>query len=266
MKNSSKRIFTLIILFVSVLVFSMLAVSSAVASVSQPYATADESIEIEAKYKKASTNKITFNANGGKIGSKNTVAMNIKKGAKIKKFPTTPKRTGYSFKGWFTKKTGGTKINVNTKPSKSLTYYAQWTKKTSSKVLSAEEKKLVGIWVWGQSGGSGVYSVVSGNYLRATGGGEVFSFANDRTFRQIFTRSSDTQYETERKGSWHVSGGTVYLKNQLFKNSFDGGKTYSSWAPLLTPNTSMKIQHGSDEKGKFFITYIGNYDYKYYKR
>jgi len=76
--------------------------------------------------------KVTYNANGGKIGSKKFISTNIKKGTKLKKFPSTPKRAGYAFKGWYTKKTGGKKVNVNTKPSKSTILYAQWKKVSSS--------------------------------------------------------------------------------------------------------------------------------------
>ena len=69
--------------------------------------------------------KITFDANGGKISSSKAISTNIKKGTKIKKFPT-PKRSGYIFNGWYTKKSGGTKISKSTKPRNSITYYAQW--------------------------------------------------------------------------------------------------------------------------------------------
>ncbi|MCL2116458.1 MAG: InlB B-repeat-containing protein [Methanobrevibacter sp.] len=144
--NSSKRIFTLLILFVSILIFSTLTVSAVVVSEKQTYTIDNGNIQIEAKYKKITTYKVTFNANGGKVGTKIKVAKNFNKGAKIKKFPATPKRTGYTFKGWYTKKTGGKKITVNTKPTKSVTLYAQWKKKTSSRVLTAEDKKLIGTW------------------------------------------------------------------------------------------------------------------------
>jgi len=89
--------------------------------------------------------KVKWDANGGKIGTAKTITSNVKKGAKIGKLPKTPKKTGYIFKGWYTKKSGGTKITVTSKVKKKVTYYAQW-KKPSSRVLNAEEKKLVGRW------------------------------------------------------------------------------------------------------------------------
>ena len=72
--------------------------------------------------------KITWDANGGKIGTKKTVTTTVTKGNKIGKLPETPKYTGYAFKGWFTSKTGGTKVTTSTKPTKATTYYAQWSK------------------------------------------------------------------------------------------------------------------------------------------
>jgi uncharacterized repeat protein (TIGR02543 family) len=106
--------------------FSITIVTAVAVSESQNDMTKHDGIQIEVKYKKVSTNKIIFNGNRGKIGSKKTVSVNIKKGTKIGKFPTTPKRNGYIFMGWYTKKTGGTKITKNTKPTKSVVYYAQW--------------------------------------------------------------------------------------------------------------------------------------------
>jgi uncharacterized repeat protein (TIGR02543 family) len=41
-----------------------------------------------------------------------------------------PKRTGYIFKGWYTKKTGGKKVSASTlyRITKNLTLYAHWKK------------------------------------------------------------------------------------------------------------------------------------------
>ena len=70
MKNSSKILALLIILFATVVIFSILPVTASVLITPQTDTTTQEDVLIEAKYKKASTNKITFNGNGGKIGSK----------------------------------------------------------------------------------------------------------------------------------------------------------------------------------------------------
>jgi len=80
---------------------------------------------IESKKKTVKYN-VKWDANGGKIGTKKTIATAVKKGSKIGKFPKTPKRTGYTFQGWYTKKKSGKKITVSNKPTKSVTYTAQW--------------------------------------------------------------------------------------------------------------------------------------------
>ena len=97
-------------------------------------------VKIESKSKTVNY-QITWNANGGKIGSKKTVATTVKKGSKINKIAATPKRSGYTFKGFYTKKSGGTKINKNTKPTKSVTYYAHWEK---TKKTTVDTSKIVG--------------------------------------------------------------------------------------------------------------------------
>ena len=66
--------------------------------------------------------KVTFNANGGSVSKKN---VSIKKGSKIGTLPT-PTRKNYKFVGWYTKKSGGSKVTKSTKFSKATTIYARW--------------------------------------------------------------------------------------------------------------------------------------------
>jgi uncharacterized repeat protein (TIGR02543 family) len=73
--------------------------------------------------------KATFNANKGKISGKAKFVKKVKPYAKLGKLKT-PKRAGYTFKGWYTKKSGGTKIKASTwMYAQNVTYYAQWKKK-----------------------------------------------------------------------------------------------------------------------------------------
>jgi len=122
----NQKFVTIAILITAVLMFSIVSVTAAVASTPQAHTITEDNVVIEAKYKKASSIRVTFDANGGKVGSKKTVINNINKGNKIGKLPSTPKRTGHVFNGWFTKKKGGTKISANTRPTENITYIAQW--------------------------------------------------------------------------------------------------------------------------------------------
>ncbi|MDR0883530.1 MAG: InlB B-repeat-containing protein [Oscillospiraceae bacterium] len=67
---------------------------------------------------------VTFNANGGTAVKAKTIPYNTAVGA----LPT-PTRKGYKFSGWYTAKSGGTKISKTTKITKAVTYTAHWTKK-----------------------------------------------------------------------------------------------------------------------------------------
>ncbi|MDR2966849.1 MAG: InlB B-repeat-containing protein [Methanobacteriaceae archaeon] len=229
--NSSKRIFTLLILMLSVLVFSMITVTAVTVSEQQTNTNHDD-IQIEVKYKKVSTNKIIFNGNGGKIGTKNTVSININKGSKIKKFPTTPKRTSYTFKGWYTKKSGGAKISVNTKPTKSATVYAQWKKKGNSRILNAEEKKLVGLWE--ARGFSSVHLI---------------GFNKDGTFVCSKNGStSSTRYVLQIYGNYQAKNGKIYLTNA--KGAYKD--TYSSSEVLYIKKSDYEVYgSGGKESGGY---------------
>ena len=66
----------------------------------------------------------TFNGNGGKTPSPSTITKeyNVALGT----LPTCS-RTGYTFLGWYTASSGGTKISTTTVVTKDITYYAQWS-------------------------------------------------------------------------------------------------------------------------------------------
>ncbi|MCR5665937.1 MAG: InlB B-repeat-containing protein [Eubacterium sp.] len=92
-------------------------------------------IAVKNKYKDSSVKKfkktmlpikVKYNVNGGKLsGKKSFTAYAYKKVGTLK----TPTRKGYTFKGWYTKKSGGKKVTKKTKLKKNTTLYAHWKKK-----------------------------------------------------------------------------------------------------------------------------------------
>ena len=66
----------------------------------------------------------TFNGNGGSTPSPSSITKeyNVALGT----LPTCS-RTGYTFLGWYTASSGGTKISSDTKITGTVTYYAQWS-------------------------------------------------------------------------------------------------------------------------------------------
>ena len=73
---------------------------------------------------KIKTYTINFNGNGGTVG----VAKKWVNHGNAMEFMPTPKRSGYTFTGWYTAKSGGTKVYSTTKPTKNMALYAQWKK------------------------------------------------------------------------------------------------------------------------------------------
>ena len=66
------------------------------------------------------TYTVTYDANGGKESKTEQI--------RYMSNPTLPsiKRSGYSLKGWYTAKSGGTKIKASYKVTEDVTFYAQW--------------------------------------------------------------------------------------------------------------------------------------------
>lgn len=87
---------------------------------------------------KNSTVTITFNANGG---SCSTSTKSISKGGSLGNLPT-PTRTNYTFDGWYTAASGGTKISASTTFSSNTTVYAHWTINTAKVTLYNADKSV----------------------------------------------------------------------------------------------------------------------------
>jgi uncharacterized repeat protein (TIGR02543 family) len=146
----------------------------------------------------ASKVKIKFDANGGTIGTKITKTKSVRKNKKIGKLPTAA-RTGYVFKGWFTKKSGGKKISKNTRAKRSTTYYAQWAR--------------------------GRYTII----FDANGGTASFSSKSVKYGTMVGTLPSGTKPEYTLAG-WYTApeGGTKYAEDTVY--SIQSGITlYAHW-------------------------------------
>lgn len=71
--------------------------------------------------------EITYNANGGNVSLTKEYILN---GASI--VLPTPTREDYTFNGWYTEASGGTKVGTSYKVSAKMTLYAQWTEVTTT--------------------------------------------------------------------------------------------------------------------------------------
>ena len=203
----------LIVMAIAMLTLSMAIATSSATNIANE--KKDTGITIDSKTKTIKYT-ITWNANGGKIEKQSTVKTSVVKGKKIAKLPTTPKITGYTFKGWYTKKTGGAKITANTKPSQKTTYYAQWTKKSSSRVLTAAEKKIVGKYVDREGEERGKWKgdeFVFPEWKNSSGIVIAYQFKSDGTF--ISYDYYNQQCEIT-KGNWRIQ--SIFGTKQIMYN------------------------------------------------
>ena len=75
----------------------------------------------------AKTYTITLNANSGTV---TPASIKVESGKTYLGLLPTPTRKGYKFDGWYTTKTGSTKITSTTKATANRTIYAHWTRET----------------------------------------------------------------------------------------------------------------------------------------
>lgn len=91
-------------------------------------ATFDSDTILYARFDETAPISVAFDANGGSMGASSST-KNVKEGQTIGALPKAT-RDGYVLDGWYTAKSGGTKITNDTvpagKPGDSVMYYAHW--------------------------------------------------------------------------------------------------------------------------------------------
>jgi len=207
----------------------------------QKSSVAEPQGEIEKKFKKVKTYTLTFNANGGKVGTKS------KKLATKKTYGTLPKptRSGYTFEGWFTAKKGGKKVSKTTKmPAKNVVVYAQWKKQ---RTLNADEKKLVGSYTYGSSSGgfwtrySSTHNTVTDKWIEGWIYEEGYNFNADGTY-EYFQIAGGSAFKGGGSyitgiGTWSVLNGKLHEKNQICNTTYNDGTRIRNekYKDIVTP-------------------------------
>ncbi len=144
------------------------------------------------------TYTVTFNLNYGK--NETYKSEKVAKDEKVDK-PSDPARKGYTFKGWYTKKSGGRQFDFKSGITSDLTLYAHWSSNSSSS------------GVGGSSGGGGDYIPPSTTHYTVTfdanGGTTSTSYAKVASGSPIGTLPTATREGYTFLG-WYTasSGGT----------------------------------------------------------
>ena len=191
---------------------------------------------------------VTFDANGGTVSP---TSQTVASGAAVGTLPT-PTRSGFTFNGWYTATSGGTKITASTKVNANVTYYAQWTIKQYKLSYSANGGTV-----------SPAYKMVDycktygelptptwggheflGWFTAKTGGTKVTADTKCTGNKTIYAQWSVKQY----KLSYSANGGTVSPAYKMVNYCATygelptptwGGHTFNGWFTAKTGGTKV---------------------------
>lgn len=157
------------------------------------------------------TYTLTYNVNGGsklKTTTK-TITYDSTYGTLVK-----PKRKGYTFKGWYTAKTKGTKVTSATKVTGNVTIYAQWKKvtkpgKVTVKSVKNSSKKAIKVTLKKVKGADG-YEIRYSTKKSMKGA------------KKVTTKKTTVTIKSLKKGK------TYYVQARAYKLDSAGKKVYSS--------------------------------------
>lgn len=183
-------------------------------------ATAEDGSGVYAQCKVTVTEPyiVKFNGNGGTKLSKSKITIS-KPNAKIGTLPTVI-RKGYSFKGWYTAKTGGKKITSSTKISKSMTLYAQWTKTAAPGKGNAPTLK---------SKKSGQITVSFKKVSKAKG--YQITYSTSKKFTKSTTKTATVTKTTAILKSLK-KGRSYYVKVRAYTTDSSGKKVYGVYSTV----------------------------------
>ncbi len=210
--------------------------------------------------------KVTFNANGGKIGAANKKIKRIRAGSKIGKLPAA-KRTGHTLKGWYTKRSGGKKITKFTRVKKKMTVYARWAAKKYTLTFNAnggstgtKYKKVT----FGKTYGTLPTPTLNGYkfdgwYTSKTGGTKVSSITKTTAARDtiVFAHWKKVLNSEEQKlvGIWSTSTitpgyyNTMYSSPTLTIEKWNEGSFFASATVFNADGTGHEVYVASKSYG-----------------
>lgn len=162
---------------------------------------------------------VEFNANAGTELSRKT--MTLLNDDNLGILPKV-QRKNYSFKGWYTQKSGGTKVNSDTVLNAGTTLFAQWqkVKKPSKvKVLSLKSSKKGRLVVRFQKAGK-------------ADGYEIF-YSTDKKFPSSLTKKTVTA-SAKKTLQKLKSGKKYYVRIRAYKLDSAGKKVYGKYSKVET--------------------------------
>lgn len=190
---------------------------------------------------KANTYTLSFNANGGSVSESNRT---VTCGAAIGNLPT-PTRDYYTFLGWYTAASGGTKVSSSTTFNSATTLYAQW--------------KINDVKGWVKAS-------------EVPSGAQIVETKWTYTLREYKESSSSslsgyTKYDTKRTG-WGATQGPVYSDpsgngRNVWSESYIASSNYKTVYHYFRYSTGQYASGGSDKSGTSYGSNYYSYDFDY---
>ena len=204
---------------------------------------------------------VTFDANGGTCS---TTSVKVTEGDVIGALPT-PTRSGYTFDGWYTATSGGTKLTTSWKPTATATVYAHWTKNKevytvtfdanggtcSTASVKVTEGNAIGTLPTATRSGytfDGWYTAISGGTKLTTSWKPTATatvYAHWTKNKEVYTITFDANGGTCNTASVKVTEGNAigtlptptrsgYTFDGWYTAKSDGTKLTTSWKPTTT--------------------------------
>ena len=214
---------------------------------------------------------VTYNANEGILTGSSTQDYTI---TGTLSFPTDPTREGYTFAGWYTAATAGTRVEAGAAAS-TTTLYAQWAEPTASFFVSMYTSET-GMELWRTNGTTTelVQDINTGSsgadssypYDLTALGGYLYFNANDGTHGYELWRTNGTTTELVMDIRSGVDGSGPYdltaIGGYLFFGANDGTHGYELWRTNgTTTELVMDILSGADGSYPSNLTAFGGYLY-----
>lgn len=160
--------------------------------------------------------QVTFDVNGGQKLATATKTFDV--GSKYGELPS-PKRVGYTFKGWYTAKTNGTKITANSTVNGNTTVYAQWSK--VSKPAKAKKPAVT----------NSAKKTIKVSFKKVKGAdGYQISYTTSKKFKKSTVKTVNTKKLSKTIGKLK-KGKTYYVKVCAYKTDSAGKKVFGTNSP-----------------------------------
>ena len=174
---------------------------------------------------------VTLNANSGSINCNDVKYYTYGVGATL---PTNVTRTGYTFDGWYTASSGGSKVTyISTTETGNKTYYARWSAKTSTVTFDNQSANSPGT-----ASVTATYASAMPSITVPTRKGYTFGGYFDET------NGNGTQYYTSTGTSYRtcdfISATTLYAKWTVKKPTI----TFNTQSATTSGTTSVTATYG----------------------